>query len=114
HFTLAGRLPVGLRYPAVAAVGGDLVVAGGITASGASSVVYVFDPATGRTRSIGRLPAPAGHSSALVLGNRIYLVGRAGADGRTRGRVAALDPAGRQLLPASGVAPGPDAVAVAR
>lgn len=112
HFTLAGRLPVGLRYPAVAAVGGDLVVAGGITASGASSVVYVFDPATGRTRSIGRLPAPAGHSSALVLGNRIYVVGGADANGRTRGRVTAIDPAARKLLPVSGVARVSDAGAV--
>jgi hypothetical protein len=112
HFTLAGRLPVGLRYPAVAAVGGDLVVAGGITTSGASSVVYVFDPATGRTRSIGRLPAPVGHSSALVLGNRIYVVGGANANGRTRGRVTAIDPRARAVFPVSGVARVSDAGAV--
>ena len=112
HFTLAGRLPVGLRYPAIAALGGDLVVAGGITASGASSVVYLFDPATGRTRSIGRLPAPVGHSSALVLGNRIYVVGGADANGRTRGRVTAIDPGARKVLPVSGVARVSDAGAV--
>ena len=112
HFTLAGRLPVGLRYPAVAALGGDLVVAGGITASGASSVVYVFDPATGRTRSIGRLPAPVGHSSALVLGNRVYVVGGADANGRTRGRVTEIDPGARKVLPVSGVARVSDAGAV--
>jgi hypothetical protein len=112
HFTLAGRLPIGLRYPAVAAVGGNLVVAGGITASGASSVAYLFDPATGRTRSIGRLPAPVGHSSALALGNRIYVVGGADANGRTRGRVVAIDPAARKVLPVAGVARVSDAGAV--
>lgn len=112
HFTLAGRLPVGLRYPAVAAVGGDLIVAGGITASGASSVVYVFDPATGRTRSIGRLPAPVGHSSALVLGNRVYVVGGADANGHTQGRVIAIDPGARTVLPVPGVARVSDAGAV--
>jgi outer membrane protein assembly factor BamB len=112
HFALAGRLPVGLRYPAVAAVGGELVVAGGITASGASSVVYVFDTATGRTRSIGRLPAPVGHSSALVLGNRIYVVGGADANGRTSGRVTAIDLGARKVLPVSGVARVSDAGAV--
>ena len=112
HFALAGRLPVGLRYPAVASVGGELVVAGGITASGASSVVYVFDPATGRTRSIGRLPAPVGHSSALALGNRIYVVGGADASGRTRGRVTAIDPGARKVLPVSAVARVSDAGAV--
>jgi outer membrane protein assembly factor BamB len=112
HFTLAGRLPVGLRYPAVATVGGELVVAGGITASGASSVVYVFDPATGRTRSIGRLPAPVGHSSALALGDRIYVVGGADANGRTRGRVVAIDPAARKVVPVPGVARVSDAGAV--
>jgi len=112
HFTLAGRLPLSLRYPAVAAVGGDLVVAGGITATGASSGVYVFDPATGRTRSIGRLPAPVGHSGALVLGNRIYVVGGADANGRTRGRVIAIDPAAGKVLPVSGVARVSDAGAV--
>jgi outer membrane protein assembly factor BamB len=112
HFTLAGRLPVGLRYPAVAAAGGDLIVAGGVTASGASSVVYAFDPATGRTRSIGRLPAPVGHSGALVLGKRIYVVGGLDANGRTRGRVTAIDPEARRVVPVPGDARVSDAGAV--
>jgi hypothetical protein len=112
HFALAGRLPVGLRYPAVAALGREVVVAGGITATGASSVVYVFDPATGRTRSIGRLPAPVGHASALVLGNRVYVVGGADANGRTRAAVAVIDPVARTVLPVPAVARVSDAGAV--
>jgi outer membrane protein assembly factor BamB len=109
HFSLAGRLPVGLRYPGVAAVGGKLVVAGGITVSGASSGVYVFDPATGRTRAIGRLPAPVGHSGILALGNRIYVIGGADASGRTRGHVTAIDPEARKIVPVYGVARVSDA-----
>jgi outer membrane protein assembly factor BamB len=112
HFTVAGRLPVGLRYPAVAAVSGDLIVAGGITASGASSAVYDFSPVTGRTKLIARLPEPVGHASPLVLGNRLYLVGGADANGRTVGRVTALDLGGRKVLPVAAVARVSDAGAV--
>ena len=39
HFRLAARLPSGLRYPAVAAVGTRLVIAGGAAATGPSRSV---------------------------------------------------------------------------
>jgi hypothetical protein len=47
-----------------------------------------------------------------VLGNRIYVVGGADANGRTRGRVTAIDPGARKVLPVSGVARVSDAGAV--
>ena len=112
HFTVAGHLPVGLRYPAVAAVGGQLIVAGGITASGASAAVYDFDPATGRTKAIARLPVPVGHAAALVLGNKVYVVGGADTNGRTTGRVTVLDVTARKVLPVAAVARVSDAGAV--
>ena len=46
RFTLVGRLPVGLRYPAVTAIGSRIVIAGGITTGGP----------TGRSTSSTRRP----------------------------------------------------------
>jgi hypothetical protein len=91
HFVLAGRLPVGLRYPAVAAVGESLLVAGGESSSGATSAVYVFDPAARRTRMLGRLPRALGHASAVTLGSTVYIAGGVDAQGRTAGDVTAID-----------------------
>jgi N-acetylneuraminic acid mutarotase len=96
----------------VAAVAGQLIVAGGITASGASAAVYDFDPATGRTKAIARLPVPVGHAAALVLGNKVYVVGGADTNGRTTGRVTVLDVAARKVLPVAAVARVSDAGAV--
>jgi N-acetylneuraminic acid mutarotase len=83
HFTLAARLPHGLRYPAVAAGGGRLVIAGGNLASGApSSEIYAFDPASGQVRVLGQLATAVGHASAVTLGGSVYIVGGVDAAGR--------------------------------
>jgi hypothetical protein len=83
HFTLAARLPHGVRYPAVAASGGRVVIAGGILASGApSSAVYAFDPGSGQVRVLGQLATAVGHASAATLGGSVYIVGGVDASGR--------------------------------
>ena len=83
HFSLATRLPHGLRYPAVAVSGGRLVIAGGILASGApSSAIYGFDPASGQVRVLGQLATAVGHASAVTLGGSVYIVGGIDAAGR--------------------------------
>ena len=85
QFTTVGQLPVGLRYPAVAAVAGRLVVAGGETASGLSKAVFSFDPGTRAVTEIGLLPQSVGHASAVVVGDTAYIVGgrtTAGTTGR--------------------------------
>jgi len=79
HYELAGTLPVGLRYPAVEAVGSTLVVAGGTGPNGPVSTVYAFDTTTGRTSLLGRLAAPLAHANALTLGSSVYLLGGIGA-----------------------------------
>jgi hypothetical protein len=84
HFRSAGRLPHGLRYPAVAASGGRLVIAGGILASGApSATIYGFDPGSGKVRALGQLPTAVGHASAVTLGGSVYIVGGVDAAGRS-------------------------------
>jgi hypothetical protein len=78
-----GHLPVGLRYAAVAALGPDIMIAGGRTPAGPSAAVYRFDPRSGRVALAGHLPAPVMHAAAGVLGSRMYVVGGIGAAGPT-------------------------------
>jgi hypothetical protein len=75
HLHVVGRLPTGLRYPAVALDGSALVVAGGISNTGPSSAVYAFDTASGRSRMLGRLPRATAHAMALDLAGAVYVVG---------------------------------------
>ena len=74
-FSIVGHLPQGLRYPAVTEFGGRIVVAGGLASSGPTDGVYVFDPATGTTKLIARLPTPVAHAAAFSLAGKVYLVG---------------------------------------
>jgi hypothetical protein len=75
HFDLVGRLPVGLRYPAVSAANGDLFIAGGVSASGTSSAVYRFDAATRHVSTVGRLPVASAHAVAVTVGTAIEVLG---------------------------------------
>jgi hypothetical protein len=81
-FRVVGRLAIGVRYPAVAAVGGSVYVVGGElattegTLSGAQTdAVQRIDPATGRVSIIGRLGHGLGHGTAFSLGGRLFVAG---------------------------------------
>lgn len=82
RFRVAGRLRAGVRYPAVAELAGRIYVIGGQlattvgTSTGAQSdLVQRFDPRTGRTTVVGRLPRTLGHAMAFVLGGSLYVAG---------------------------------------
>jgi N-acetylneuraminic acid mutarotase len=75
NFRVVGRLPEGLRYPAVTVLNGQILIAGGTAATGPTAAVRVFDPMTGRVRSIGRLLAPVAHAAAFASGGVVYVVG---------------------------------------
>lgn len=104
---VVGRLPVGLRYAAVAVADAKLLIIGGSTPNGASGAIYRFDPATGAVRQIGRLPQPITHGGAGVLRSTVYLVGGRGdsVDAQTAG-VWAIDPSTGTVRPA-GTLPQP-------
>lgn len=116
-----GSLPQGVRYPAVAALGDRLVVAGGeLTSGNPTAAAWEFDPASGRTVPLPALPAPIDHGSAAALDGRFYLLGglRAGtlsatilswAPGETRWRVAGRLP---QPLQNTAAAPYQGGIAV--
>ena len=75
HFRVAARLPVPVRYAAVAAAAGEIWVFGGQARSGPTSAIQEISPATGRATVAGHLPAPTQGAAAIVLGGQIYLAG---------------------------------------
>ncbi len=99
---IVGHLPVPLRYAAVAAVAGRIVIAGGSTPAGtASAAVLSFDPRTRRVTRIGRLPSPTTHAAAAALGGRVYVIGGRGATIDTpTAAIEAVDPVARTVVAA--------------
>ena len=73
---LAAKLPRGLRYAAVATLGGKLLLAGGEDAAGTPTRdIWSYDPASGRVVRAGRLPGPVDHAAAAAVGSRLYVLG---------------------------------------
>ena len=91
---VAARLPVALRYAAVTAADGRLVIAGGSIPSGtATRQVLTFDPTTRRVRRIAALPARTTHAAAAALGGTVYVIGGRGpAVDTPTARISAIDP----------------------
>jgi outer membrane protein assembly factor BamB len=91
-------LPVPVRYPAVAALGGRIYVFGGQGANGRpSGAVQLVDPAARTARVVGRLPVPLDGAAAGVLGKTIYLAGGLTSRGPTRA-IYAFEPQGASFL----------------
>lgn len=74
-YAVAGDLPVPVRYAAVAAVAGKIIVFGGETASGPTAAIQEFDPGSGRARVVGSLPSAVDGAAAVVLGEIVYVCG---------------------------------------
>jgi hypothetical protein len=72
---VVGHLRVPVRYAAVAAVGSDIWVVGGLARSGPTGVIQRFDVATGHAAVVGRLRRPLAGASAVVLGGQVYVCG---------------------------------------
>jgi N-acetylneuraminic acid mutarotase len=71
-----GTIPVGVRYAAVGALGGRLILAGGETATGEPTAnVWAFDPGNGTVARLPRLPVATDHTSGAVVGGRFCVVG---------------------------------------
>jgi outer membrane protein assembly factor BamB len=79
-FTTVARLPVPVRYPAVAALGGQIYVFGGQTVGGSRpgapvSVIQAVDPARRTAAVIGRLPEPLAGAAAVTVGGELFVAG---------------------------------------
>ena len=96
---VVARLPFALRYAAVTAAAGKLVVAGGSLETGsASDVVLTYRPGSARVARIGRLPAVTTHAAAAALGGVAYVIGgRSAAVGTPTARIVAIDPRTRRI-----------------
>jgi hypothetical protein len=112
HFTLVANLPVGLRYPAVANIGNDIVIAGGTASSGASDAVYALDVTTNKVRLVGRLPAPVAHAQAFTIGGAVYVAGGVDAANRVTGAITKIEPGSRRIVRVAGALPLSDAATV--
>ncbi len=79
QFRTVAQLPVGVRYPAVTAVGNVIYAFGGEWGGTESGAVQSIDVATGTARLVGQLPSPRTDAAAVTLGGSVYVVGgRAG------------------------------------
>ncbi len=91
-------LPVPVRYPAVAVLGSQIYVFGGIGANGhPTRAVQVVDPSSRTARVVGHLPVPLDGAAAGVLGGTVYLAGGRTAAGATRA-VYAFQPSSASFL----------------
>jgi outer membrane protein assembly factor BamB len=79
-FTTVARLPVPVRYPAVAALGGQIFVFGGQAVTGRSAgtptdVIQAVDPARRSAAVIGHLPEPLTGAMAVTVGGELFVAG---------------------------------------
>jgi hypothetical protein len=75
---VVGTLPQPVRYAAVTAAQGKVIIAGGSAQQGASDAIQSFDPQTRRVSPLGRLPAPVTHAAGATLANSVLIVGGRG------------------------------------
>jgi hypothetical protein len=75
HFRTVARLPVPVRYAAVAAAGQRIWVFGGEVPSGLTNVIQQIDLATGKASVVGRLPARLSGATGIALGGQILVAG---------------------------------------
>src|SRR5256885_1659723 len=62
-----GRLPLPLRYPAVAAVDGRILIAGGTSGVTPQRTILTFDPGTSRVTRLGELSHSLTHAAGASL-----------------------------------------------
>jgi len=106
-FRTVARLPVPVRYAAVAGTGRQIYVFGGQTPAGPSRAIQRIDVGTGRAAVVGRLPAPVTGATAFVLGGQILIAGgQTGVSPAPTRTVLAYNPA-RHAVAAAGVLPVP-------
>ena len=88
----AARLPAGLRYAGVAALGGTIYVAGGLTTAGESNDVFAVDPRAHTVRRVGKLPSPVAYGALVAFDGALYLVGGKTSAGVPVATVLRIDP----------------------
>src|SRR5215472_1550929 len=88
-FRAVAALPVPVRYPAVAALGGTIFAFGGEAISGSRAgqpvdAIQAIDPARHTASVIGHLPEPLAGAAAVVIGGHLFVAGGESSAARTR------------------------------
>jgi outer membrane protein assembly factor BamB len=91
QFRTIAQIPVGVRYPAVAALGDNIFVFGGELGGSESSAVQEINVRSGSARVIAQLPSPRTEAGAVTFGGSIYVVGGL-AGGSASSDVVRFDP----------------------
>ncbi|HEY7934012.1 MAG TPA: kelch repeat-containing protein [Solirubrobacteraceae bacterium] len=98
---VVGTLPRPLRYAAVGAIDGHLLIAGGTSGVTAQRAILSFDPNTASVRQIGLLPYPITHAAGATLDGHFYLFGGRGENlSEQRSSILAIDPLSGASRPA--------------
>jgi DNA-binding beta-propeller fold protein YncE len=108
HFKTAAKLAVPVTYASAVAWAGQLLVAGGMTATGRTDAIQLVDPRTRQAKVIGRLPRPVAAASMFVLDDLVVFAG--GSPPGNAGQGAASASASNALLT---IDPGTGAVRAA-
>lgn len=79
-FTAVAALRIPVRYPAVAALGGQIYVFGGQAIKGPHAgapvdAIQAIDPARHTAAVIGHLPEPLAGAAAMTVGNEVFVAG---------------------------------------
>jgi outer membrane protein assembly factor BamB len=98
------ELPVPVRYPAVAALGGRIYAFGGQAVSGPHagapvSVIQAIDPARRTAAVVGDLPEPLAGAAAVTVGGELFVAGGE-STAQTVSTIWAYDPGTGRLLAA--------------
>ncbi len=96
HFQAIATLVDGVRYPAVAAIDGRIIVIGGTDGTHDRNEIQAIDPATGTVRIIGHLPHGLSHASAFVIAGRLLVAGGRSA-GVAQDTIWEVDPVGGRV-----------------
>ena len=90
---IVAHLPTPVRYAAVTAVGGDVIIAGGSLPDGAASrSIYRYRPG-GAVTLVGHLPVPTTHAAAVAADGRALIIGGRGpAPNTPKNSIVAVDP----------------------
>ena len=113
---VVARLPTAVRYAAVGAAGGHVLIAGGSLPDGsASRTILDYSPSSGRVGRIARLPSATTHAAAAGVGDLVYVIGGRGAVlGSATAHIVAVDPRTHRVRMAGSLsAPRSDLAAVA-
>jgi Kelch motif len=103
HFSLAGTLPVPVRYPAVVALGAKIYAFGGETASSGSTTtatddIQMIDPKTHKATIVGHMPQAMYGAAAFVIHGTIYVAGGQVPQGATQTEIEAYVQRTHQML----------------